>query len=170
MRPSPIQLMHVVYKRVAVSENLAAAQKLSGLGFDFEGVKVEAKLGTATKEGQNKDPRDFLIDLEISIDNKEGKPTPYMVDVGVVGIFNVLPSLPAERRRDLITVNGASILYGVVRELVLSLTSRFLAGPLTLPGMNFQDHVEDGPNMAVAESKESSDKRVTRPRKRNLVI
>jgi preprotein translocase subunit SecB len=120
------------------------------LGFDFEGVRLKADLGTAIKSGQEDDPRDFLIDLAISIDNKEGKLAPYNVDVAVVGVFKVLPSLPAEQRRDLLTVNGASILYGVIREMVASLTSRFVAGPLTLPGMNFQDHVGDENSKAKA--------------------
>ncbi len=109
------------------------------VGFDFEGVGIRANIGTARREGQQEDPRDFLVNLEIVVDNKEGKPAPYNIDVGVVGVFNVLPSLPKERREDLVTVNGASILYGVIREVVLLLTSRFSAGALTLPGMNFED-------------------------------
>jgi preprotein translocase subunit SecB len=122
---------------------------MRGVGFDFEGVNIKAKVGTAIKQGQEEDPRDFLVTLEIAIDNKEGKPAPYNVDVGVIGLFNVSPSLPTERRNDLLTVNGASILYGAIREMVLTLTSRFAAGGLTLPGMNFED---DAPSARIAKS------------------
>jgi len=145
MRPSPLQLQHVIYEKVSVlphsggrhSKGKSAPQQ--AVRFDFEGVGIRANVGTAGREGQQEDPRDFLVNLEIIVDNKEGKPAPYDIDVGVVGVFNVLPSLPKERREDLVTVNGASILYGVIRELVLLLTSRFSAAPLTLPGMNFED-------------------------------
>jgi len=140
---------------------------MRAVGFNFEGVNIHAKVGTALKKGQEDDPRDFLVNLEIVIDNKEGKPSPYQVDVGVVGVFSVLPSLPKEKREDLLTVNGASILYGAIREMVLSLTSRFAGGALTLPGMNFED---DAPSSRTtkataqpssAESKKMKSKKVS---------
>lgn len=143
MRPSPLQLRHVFYTKVSVLRNPSDVKepRQHAVGFDFEGAKIGAKVGTALRKGQDDDPRDFVVNLELLIDSKEGKPVPYIVDIGVVGVFNVLPSLPKEKRQDLIAVNGASILYGVIREIVLSLTSRFSAGPLTLPGMNFEDIV-----------------------------
>ena len=142
MRPSPIQLLHVVYRRVAVNEYAAGDRngESTAIGFDFQGVNIKAKVGCGLKRGQDKNPRDFLVELEVLIDNREGKPTPYNVEVGIIGIFKVLPPLPPERREDLVAVNGASILYGTIREIVLGLTSRFAAGPMTLPGMNFEDH------------------------------
>src|SRR5687767_4402692 len=135
MRPSPIQLLHVVYRRVAVYEYKGKQQPTSStaIGFDFQGVNIRAKVACGTKKGQADNPRDFLVDLEILIDNQEGKPTPYNIDVGILGVFKVLPSLPADRREDLVTVNGASILYGTIREIVLGLTSRFSPGAMTLP-------------------------------------
>lgn len=139
MRPSPIQLLHVIYRRVNVTE-CGHASSQTAIGFDFQGVNIKAKLGSALKKGQEADPEDFLVDLEIAIDNEAGKPTPYGIDVSVLGVFKVLPSLTKDRREDLVTVNGASILYGAIRELILGITSRFQAGPLTLPGMNFEDH------------------------------
>lgn len=139
MRPSPIQLMHVVYTRVNVSASGLDISE-SVIGFDFQGVRIKANVRCGLKEGQEADPRDFLVTLGIVLENKEGKPTPYNIDVSLLGVFKVLPSLAPEKREDLVTVNGASILYGAIRETVLSLTSRFKPGPLTLPGMNFEDH------------------------------
>jgi hypothetical protein len=150
MRPSPIQLKHVIYTKVSVTPR-AAETEASGqaVGFAFDGVGIRAKVGMARKGGQEKDPRDFLVNLEIEIDNKEGKAAPYDIGVGVVGVFDVLPSLPKEKREDLVAVNGASILYGIIREVVLSLTSRFAGGALTLPGMNFED---DAPSRHPVQS------------------
>lgn len=152
MRPSPIQLQHVIYTKVTVlPRDPDSESTIEAIGFDFEDVKIHATVGIAVKEGQEKDPRDFLVSLEIVIDNKDGKPAPYSVDVGVMGLFNVLPSLAKEKREDLLTVNGASILYGAIREMVLNLTSRFAAGPMTLPGMNFEDSAPSKRSSNVAE-------------------
>ena len=154
MRPSPIQLRHLIYNKVAVSPNHSEEESPGrAVGFDFDGVNIRAKVGIARKPGQERDPRDFLVNLEIRIDSKEGKAAPYDIDVGVVGVFEVLPSLAREKREDLVTVNGASILYGVIREAVLSLTSRFVGGALTLPGMNFED---DAPSLRAARAKTHS--------------
>lgn len=131
--------MHVVYRRVNVSSSDLDIQQ-SVIGFDFQGVNIRANVRSSMKKGQESDPQDFLVTLGIVIDNKEGKQTPYNIDVSLLGVFKVLPSLAADRREDLVTVNGASILYGAIRETVLGLTSRFSAGPFTLPGMNFEDH------------------------------
>lgn len=139
MRPSPIQLLHVVYKRVCITESGRGGVP-TAIGFDFQGVGFRARVSSALKKGQEENPQDFLIDLDVAIENKEGKPSPYEIDMSVLGVFKVLGSLPMERREDLVTVNGASILYGAIREMVLNVTSRFSAGPLTLPGMNFEDH------------------------------
>jgi len=127
----------------------------------------------ALKQDQQDDPRDFLITLNFGIDNKTGKKAPYDIEVGVIGVFNVLPSLPIEKREDLVTVNGASILYGVIREIVLSLTSRFAEGPLTLPGMNFEDTApsrqrREDTNRALSqlEEKETKPRRLPGRKKR----
>jgi preprotein translocase subunit SecB len=152
MRASPIQLLHVIYKRVAVKEYSGEKRSQStAVGFDFEGVNIKAKVAAGMKKGQRDDPQDFLVDLEVQIENAEGKPTPYDIDIGILGVFKVLPSLPNERREDLVTVNGASILYGAIREIVLTLTSRFAAGAMTLPGMNFEDHAPSARREKVVE-------------------
>ena len=140
MRPSPIQLKHVIYSKVFVEPLAIENQEPTPAPeFDFKGVNVRAKISFGQKAGEEADPREFFVSLEIEIDNKIGKQTPYSVSMSVLGLFNVLPGLAVEKREDLIVVNGASILYGVIREMTLSLTSRFAAGPLTLPGMNFED-------------------------------
>lgn len=155
MRPSPLQLQRVIYRKVSVlpTPTPEGETALKSAGFDFNQVNIRSAIGSGARAGQEDDPRDFLVNLEIGIDNKEGKTAPYCLDVEVVGIFHVLPTLPKERRLDLVTVNGASILYGVIREIVSLLTSRFAAGTLTLPGMNFEDSL---PSKQIEKSKEEA--------------
>ncbi len=40
---------------------------------------------------------------------------------------------------DLIVVNGASMIYGSIREMISNVTSRSMAGPLLLPSLSFID-------------------------------
>lgn len=170
MRPSPLQLQRVIYTKVSVAPNSELGDAPPrAIAFDFEGVNIKAKLGTAIKKGQEEDPRDFMVSLDILIDNKEGKPTPYSVDVGVIGLFNLLPSLDKNRREGLLTVNGASILYGAIREMVTSITSRFAPGSLTLPGMNFEDHAPSHPKAIKADEKSAraEDEEVKSTRKKS---
>lgn len=141
MRPSPLQLQRVLYRKVSVlpTPTPEGETAVKAAGFDFDQVSIRSAIGSGARAGQEEDPKDFLVNLEIGIDNKDGKPAPYCIDIEVAGVFHVLPSLPKEKRLDLVTVNGASILYGVIREIVSLLTSRFASGTLTLPGMNFED-------------------------------
>ena len=142
MRPSPIQIKQVVYSKIIVEPNDAyESTPTSALNFDFLGVNLKSRIGHGLAKGQEADPKDFFIELEIGIDNKQGKATPYRIEIAVLGLFTVLPSLVIEKREDLVVINGASILYGIIREMTLSLTSRFASGPLTLPGINFEDHM-----------------------------
>lgn len=163
MRPSPLQLQRVIFNRVSILPHAAQERAISAAGFDFDGVGIRSDIGVGQKQGQADDPRDFLVKLQVTIDNKEGKVAPYTIDVEVLGLFNVSGSLPKERREDLLTVNGASILYGAIREMVLSLTSRFAAGGLTLPGVNFED---DAPSVRGTKV---ADKQLGRARKTRAV-
>lgn len=169
MRPSPLQLQHVIYNKISVLPFAKEGERPPrAIGFDFEGVSIRAQISTGIKEGQGDDPRDFVVTLNVTLDNNEGKPAPYNVDVGVIGVFKVLPSLPKEKREDLVTVNGASILYGAIREIVLSLTSRFAAGGLTLPGMNFEDDVPSKQSSNTATRTSTAEKsRVLKPTRKS---
>lgn len=69
--------------------------------------------------------------------------SPYEFRVGLVGFFrcakNLPPGLDAER---MVGINGTSVLYGIVRELIQSLTEKALWGSLILPTMSFTDFRE----------------------------
>ena len=44
---------------------------------------------------------------------------------------------------DLVTVNGAALLWSAIREQLLTLTSRMPAGPVMLPTVHFHDLKQD---------------------------
>ncbi|WP_161499905.1 protein-export chaperone SecB [Rhodoferax sp. TS-BS-61-7] len=107
--------------------------------FQWDGVKLEVETAIGANQSQGDDPTNFMVSLIVRVKNQEGKICPYALDVELVAFVDVSPKLSTARREDLATVNGLAIAYGAVRELVTNLTSRMEYGPLTLPGVNFQD-------------------------------
>jgi preprotein translocase subunit SecB len=49
------------------------------------------------------------------------------------GIFKVAKDFPKEKISDLVNMNGGAILYGAIREIVMTLSSRSRYGPFELP-------------------------------------
>jgi preprotein translocase subunit SecB len=125
---------------VSPAKELAFASDISSTPIDWNEIVFGSKIDFGWAENQDeKDRRAFAVRLLVTINNKEGKPSPYLVDVGVMGFFTLLGEIPNDERESIAKVNGASLLYGVVRELLYSLTARFPAGPAILPSMNFFD-------------------------------
>jgi len=129
-------------------------------GFDFSGVQIQVEIGhgarppvetTAGESGGKAEIQPYVLSVGIAIAGGEGKPAPYNIDVKCVGYFNILTSaFPDEiRRQDVVIVNGASMLYGAIREMVATVTARSWMGELLLPAMSFVDDAPSrrkGPN------------------------
>ncbi|TAN52538.1 MAG: hypothetical protein EPN21_03780 [Methylococcaceae bacterium] len=81
----------------------------------------------------------FVVKLRIMIANEQGKKAPYDVEIEAVGLFEINKAVKKEFCLEMAEINGAAILYGAIRDQVLSLTSRCIHGPLMLPTVNFLD-------------------------------
>jgi preprotein translocase subunit SecB len=55
----------------------------------------------------------------------------------MLGVFLVLNGYPEEKIERLVKVNGPSMLYGALREIVKALTSRGPYGAIVLPSPSF---------------------------------
>ena len=157
MQASPVQTRSIIYRRVEITPYLTANdevdEKLSAFDFDWDGVRLEAATGCNTADSQDPDASQFIVSLRLKVKNETGKPCPYRVDIEVLGFIAVNLQLPAERREALATVNGLAVLYGAARELITSITCRMEYGPLTLPGVNFQDQANSPqPSQNLAET------------------
>lgn len=67
----------------------------------------------------------------VVVNENAGVVCPYNIDVQALGIF------PAEREEHLVYENGVALVYGAIREMVSTITSRSLAGTLMLPTPTF---------------------------------
>jgi preprotein translocase subunit SecB len=145
MRPSIVQLRHIVFKGIHLEPvgPTDSAVSNEAANWDFEGVVFRVTMGVEElgPAADGTDSRAFVVTLGIAIDNAEGKPSPYLLDIAALGLIEVNEQIEGEKRADLAAVNGASLIYGAIRELVTTLTARSIAGLFVLPTMDFRDHL-----------------------------
>ena len=163
MKPSPVQLMQLMFKHVKVELDPAhlpaeVPNPLTSV-FTFDGVSLQSEVGIGEADPDHERGSVFFVELRVVVDNepnpdnKDQKYAPYKVDIAVEGV--VLIPKGAEQladAEDLAAVNGASILWSAVREQLLTITSRMRAGPVVLPSVHFHDLKKrnEAPEMAMS--------------------
>lgn len=161
MKPSPIQLLQLMFKHVKIEldpEHLPSEipNPLTSV-FTFDGVGIQTEVGVGESDPDHERGRMFFLELRVAIDNVPNPETvnqkyaPYKLDVSVQGV--VLVPKGAEKLgppEDLAAVNGAVMLWSSVREQVLSVTSRMPAGPVMLPTVHFHDLKQGSPEKTQA--------------------
>lgn len=144
MQLSPLQLLEYTFDGISVTPvdgYVADPEFSTGLVF-FPGklaLSAETGLVLLTEESSYSD---FGVKLTLRVGPKEDNLAPYHVQVtvrGVVRMHLTQATGQAEERRVRSLVNGVSLLYGVVREMVSNITSRATYGQLLLPSLNFSD-------------------------------
>jgi hypothetical protein len=155
VKPSPIQLLQVILRHVRVELDPQHVppeipNPLTSV-FTFDGVSIQTEFGIGDADPDHERGRMYFMSLQVVVDNepnveaREQKFSPYRIDVAVEGL--VLVPKGAEKLGppdDLASVNGAVMLWSVVREQVLNLTSRMRAGPVMLPTVHFHDLKQGG--------------------------
>lgn len=150
MKPSPIQLLQLTFKRVYVEIDQAHAPSEPPNPFTtvfvFDGVSITTEVGLAEVDMDHERGPIYLVSLQVLIDNKSEtdepgrKFSPYRIDIEAAGIVQLAKGADKiGEPHDLVTVNGASLLWSAVREQLLTLTSRMPAGPVMLPTVHFHD-------------------------------
>lgn len=144
MQLSPLQLLEYTFDGVSVVpvEGYKSDPAFApGLVFFPGKLAMSADTGLALLDEKEK-YSDFGVKLTLRVGPKEDAQAPYNIRISVSGIVRMhLTQVDgqAEERRVRALVNGASLLYGAVREMVNTITSRSVHGPLLLPSLNFQD-------------------------------
>ena len=150
MKASPVQLMQLMFKHVRVDfdPEHQAPEIINPLTsvFTFDGVSLSSEVGIGEADMNHERGRVYFVELRAVVDNVPNpKATnqrfaPYKIDVAAEGL--ILIPKGAEKvgdSEDLAAVNGASMLWGAIREQVTTITSRMRAGPVVMPSMNFHD-------------------------------
>ncbi|UUZ62424.1 protein-export chaperone SecB [Polaromonas sp. P1-6] len=153
MQLSPLQLLEYTFDGVSVMPvdgYVADPEFSTGLVF-FPGklaMSADTGLTLLTEEVSYSD---FGVRLTLRVGPKEDSLAPYQIQVAVRGVVRMHLTQDAgqEERRVRALVNGVSLLYGVVREMVTNITARSAHGQMLLPSLNFADLATQKPDAAA---------------------
>lgn len=85
-------------------------------------------------EQNEEEPTLWRSKVGVLIENiSEDQLAPYVGEIIVVGTFELSEQFPEEKAEQMVYLNSGAILYGAIRELVLSLSSQSIHGELILP-------------------------------------
>ena len=84
------------------------------------------------------DEQVWLITLSLRVQPRAEANAPYYVSLQLSGLVRALPVLKSDNVELIVRVNGASLLYGVAREVVRQVTSIGPFAPLLIPSVSFR--------------------------------
>lgn len=86
----------------------------------------------------------WLARLDVQfMPESDGGSAPYLGEIAIVGVFSLPADFPKEKLSDTVHMNSGAILYGAVRELLSSITSRGVHGPIMLPTVDARCFLPD---------------------------
>ena len=146
------RLDHYQIENVAVAQNEAFDPSLSEHTGD-----ISSSINIAP---HTKDPSKYRLTLEIQVKptvKKEHCFFPYAVSIKGRAFFTFKAPCPHEEAEKVLRLNGASILYGLLRAQAAQITAQSVHGQFLLPAINFVE-------LAMAQQKPEPVK-VAGPRK-----
>ncbi len=81
--------------------------------------------------------RKWQITLQIKYQPAASANAPHSFSLEIVGFFEVASAFPEDKTDQMVRINGASMLYGIAREIVRDLTSRGPHAAMMLPSVSF---------------------------------
>jgi len=138
---SPLQLLEYVFEGVSVLPVKGYKEFSSPQNMSPGKLNISAEVGIDLLVEEAK-YSDYGVSLALKVGPKSDEQAPYDVQVttkGLVRIHLVQAEGQGEERRVRALVNGVSLLYGAVRDQVMTITSRSVHGPFLLPSVSFAD-------------------------------
>jgi preprotein translocase subunit SecB len=136
MQQSRLRLEHYNLMHLHIEPVIDAESPELGSYADFAKAAFSSNIQFNPVELPNGESR-YTVDLTLVAGPQEGQSNfPYRLKIQLLGIFDGR-ELPAEKRESLVAANGASMLYGIAREMLLGLTFRSVGGPVMLPTVEF---------------------------------
>lgn len=136
---SPLQLLHYHFLGISVSalEPSAGALQTEFIYPKIGGADLDIQI-VLGENNSEKEPNQFKITLEVSNASQNVSDALYAFSVKVEGFFKIDHDGEFEERKRLVVINGVGMLFGAIREELLSLTARYRNGPILLPSMDFR--------------------------------
>jgi preprotein translocase subunit SecB len=108
-------------------------------------MRAESGISTLAEDSNYSD---YGLKFVLHVEPKEPKGAPYEADVAVQGTFRMHQMPDITDAKDLekrALVNGVSLLYGLVRDMICTVTSRSVYGQMLLPTLNFASMASQAP-------------------------
>lgn len=136
MEPSRLKLLAYHLKSIEIKPYEDADALPIGQYADFHQVEFSSEVQYLEIKDDSSEDLKHGLSLKLIIKRGENKAFPYAINLETIGVFNA-SGLPVERQVPMVLVNGASMLYGALREIILMLTQRCMHGPVMLPSVHF---------------------------------
>jgi preprotein translocase subunit SecB len=147
MKPSPLHLTDYFVTDLHFSANskFDSNQEVQ-INFDDFQVGVEA-----TAKPENK--RGWQVILKLQHQPSAEANVPYRFTAEIIGLFIVVENCPEEHIERLVRTNGASMLYGILREVIRDTTARGPYSAILLPSTSFYERDKTMPATEISVEK-----------------
>ncbi len=139
MQPSPLQLLQCSFESVQVTGVPDFDNSGRDPAFLMNPAGLQLSSETAVQDlNTSPDFTDYAIRFVVAFEPKEANGIPYRGEVVIQAQVRMHGVDDALERKRLAVVNGVSLLYGVARDMVSTVTSRGVHGQMLLPTLNFR--------------------------------
>lgn len=122
----------------------------------FEDLTIET-VADALPEEQGKIL--WRVTLQVQQNVEADRNAPYNFSIGLVGTFEVHPKFPADKVKEMVSVNGSSILYSAARQIIREAMNNGPFPALDLPTVRFIETDKPAPTPQVSEPKSGYDEK-----------
>lgn len=140
MKPSPLQLERYFFSKIELNAHTDADPKAEHT------LQCGVEIGEAVDN-----PQRFQVTLQLKLLGPEKAQTRYTGEFHAVGFFRVVEAWPKDRKMQLVETNGPAMLYGALREMIYTLTSRGPWPAVTLKSVTFLNSAEEAKTSAGAK-------------------
>jgi hypothetical protein len=142
MKLSPLQMAFYKLGEFSLSPRMGIDPEQESLAL-IDGMSAHLEIHEEEPVDGEEDVASWSVMLFLEFVPPEGDHSPYEFSIGLLGSFKCPKVLPSglEPRR-LVGVNGSSMLYGIARELIQTISEKSMWGRLNLPTMSFTNYEE----------------------------
>ena len=118
----------------------------------FESSEFVANVAVQKSTAAEGAERRWQVSLDVCHQPAPETNFPYSYRVALVGQFSVAPYVKAEDEERTVRIHGASVLYGMTREIVRVLTGRGPYRPVIIPTVSFYEQKPAAPVYPEADA------------------
>lgn len=132
MKASPLTFLDLKFIKVVVEADFAFKGKVAD--FDFDGTMLAWSINHGKKDGTDA----WWVAVGFTATNENAEVLcPYLIEVQAIGAFQISTDVEEKNRERIVYENGAALVYGAIRDMVSSITSRSIPGHVMLPTPTF---------------------------------